>query len=167
MSNLALLFTSVEPSDKRKLATKAFIASKILRILAIVAIVITLVIAVPIIFAGGILGGTAIAVSGAEGGTATAVTGGVLAFGFGMFLLFLGLIGQIITLWYTGKLKKQLENNDIPSLVLPYIFLIFTAFSLYGSIKPEVSIVGIILYGFIAYLWFVVISTVSKLKSYS
>ncbi len=166
MNNLALLFTSIELSDKRKLVMKAFIASKILRILAIIAIVITLVIAVPIILAGGVLGGTVLAV-GTEANTATAVTGGVLAFAIGMFLLFLGLIGQIITLWYTGKIKKQLENNDIPSLVLPYIFLIFTAFGIYGSIKPELNIVGVVLYLCVAYLWFVVINTVSKLKSYS
>ncbi len=165
MSDFNLLVSSIDPNDKEKLIAKAFVASKILRILAVIAIIITLVIAVPIILAGGLISGGVLTLENVEGGTATAVTGGAMAVFFGMFILFIGMIGQIFTLWYTGKLKKQLENNEVPNLIFPYTFLVFTAFSLYGSVQPEVSIFGIILYSVVAYLWFVVINTVSKIKN--
>ncbi len=164
MSNFSLLVSSVDPNDKAQLMAKAFVASKMLRILAIVAIVISLLIAVPIIILGGVIGGAGLAVSGIDGGEELAVAGGLLAFGAGMMVLLVAMIGQFFTLWYTSKLKQQLENNDIPSLVLPYIFLVITLFSIYGSIEPEFNLLGFILYGLVAFLWLVLISTVSKIK---
>lgn len=164
MSNFSLLVSSVDPNDKAQLMAKAFVASKMLRILAIVAIAISLLIAVPIIILGGVIGSAGLAVSGIDGGEELAVAGGLLAFGAGMMVLLVAMIGQFFTLWYTSKLKQQLENNDIPSLVLPYIFLVITLFSIYGSIEPEFNLLGFILYGLVAFLWLVLISTVSKIK---
>ncbi len=98
MKNFNLLVANIEPNDKEKLMAKAFVASKILRILAVMAVVITLLIVVPIIIGGGILSGTAVEISDVEGGTATAITGGAMAFSAGMMLLLVGMVGQFITL---------------------------------------------------------------------
>ncbi len=163
MNNFSLIFKGVNEGDKEGLISKALASASLLRLLAVVSIIITLIIAVPILMAGGVLGGTIVSEVG-EVGAGAGAAAGIMAFGTGLIVLLVGMIGQFITLWYTGSLKKKLENREIPGLVLPYIFLVLTSFSLYGSIRPEISIVGIILYAFIGYLWFVVISTVKKLS---
>ncbi len=165
MNNFGILFKSVDPSNRAELVEKGFVAAKTLRIFAVIAVVITLVIAVPIILASGILGGVGIATSEVNVPAAAAVAGGVTAAFLASLLLIIGMIGQLLTLWYTGKLKRQLENNETPGIVLPVIFLLFTLLAVYGSIRPELSIIGLALNGFIAYLWIVVITTINKLNN--
>ncbi|MGT2771290.1 hypothetical protein [Streptococcus marimammalium] len=83
----------------------------------------------------------------------------------GFIILLFSIIGQIITLWYTGKLKKQFAQNETPSSVLPIIFLVFSLLSVYGNLRPEFNTFGVLLNGFIAYLWFVVINIIKNLKN--
>ncbi len=165
MDNFSLLFKNVDANDKKGLLDKGFAAAKVLRLFAVIAVVVTLIIAVPIVLASGLLAGVGVSMSGANVATASSVAGGLTAVFLTSLLLFIGMIGQIITLWYTGKLKKQLENNEIPGMVLPIIFILLNLSSLYSSIRPEFNILGIVIYGFIVYLWFVIINTINKLSN--
>ncbi len=163
MNNFSLIFKGVDDGDKEGLIAKALASASLLRIMAVISVIVTLIVAVPILMAGGLLGGVALSEVG-QIGAGAATAGGIMAFGAGLLFLLVGMIGQFITLWYTGRLKKQLESREIPGLALPYVFIVLTLFSLYGSIRPEINIIGIILYAFIGYLWFVVISVVNKLS---
>ncbi len=165
MNQFSLLFESVASNDREGLIRKGLAAAKILRVFALVAIVFALLIGVPILIGAGFIGGAGLASMDSGFSTGEAVAGGVAIFGLASFLLFIGLIGQIITLWYTGKFKKQLEQNRLPGTGLPIIFLVINLFSVYSYIKPELSIIGLAFSLFIVYLWFTIISVVGKLKN--
>ncbi|MBJ8325565.1 hypothetical protein [Streptococcus pacificus] len=164
MNNFNLLFKNVDPNDKKGLSEKGFVVAKLLRIFAIIAIIITLIIAIPVILGGSLLAGLGLENAG-EVNPEIAVTGGIFLAVFGFIVLLFTIIGQIITLWYTGKLKKQFAQNEIPSSVLPIVFLVFSLLSVYGNLRPEFNTFGVLLNGFIAYLWFVIINIIKNLKN--
>lgn len=163
--NIGLIFKNVDPNNKKEVIEKGLEVAKLLRLFAVLAIIGSLIVAIPLVLGAGILGGVGVATSEPDVATASAVAGGFTAAGLAGLLLVIGMAGQIISLWYTGKLKKQLENNEVPGKVFPIIFLVIALSSIYSSITPKLNIIAIICYLFVAYLWFVILGTISKLDT--
>ncbi len=162
MDQFNLLFQSVAPDDVEGQKTKALVAAKFLRIFAIVAIVLTLIIAVPVLLAGSVLGGIGLSGAGASGGAA--VAGGLFFAVIGVIVMLLALVGSFLTFWYAGDFPKKLASNQVPGLGLPYILMALTVLSVLGALRPF-NLVSLLINGFVAYLWYVIITAIKSMNA--
>ncbi len=156
------LFSSPNPNDRDELMGKAYIASKWLKIIAIVSLVLVSIIGLIGLLIAGVAGAAvgAMGSGSGAGGAAGAVLGVILA------LIVIGLSAAlaILTLWYASNIKKDLENDSLPSLTLAYVLLVLSGISALSSIVPSFNIIGLLINLFMAYLWFTVIQCVTKIN---
>ncbi len=131
------LFTSVDSDDRNALMGKALSAASWLRIFAIIGLVIGIIASIVLILA---------------------------TFGLGIIFAILIIAIQVAIFIYTGKLKDQIEENIIPSLTPPYVFIVLAILGVLSSFKDfsAASIPNILIQLFTVYLWYLVISCVKK-----
>lgn len=153
------LFTSVNPNDTEGLRAKALVAAYWLKIISIISLVITAIFGVIAIFIGGAIGsmvGDSIGASAAGAGAMIAIT---------IVILIIASAFTLLTLWYTGKVKQELENNVIPGLIFAYIMAAFAVIGIIGNIYPEFHLIPLVIQIFIAYLWYTLITSISNLSN--
>ncbi len=156
------LFDSVDSNDREGLFGKAYSSAKVLRILALIGLIFTIISVLLLVVGAGLLGGAVGSMAG---------QGAAGAVGFGAIVLVSSIIGvviQALVFWYTGTLRDKLSQGVVPGLVLPYVFIVFAVLAVLSALRANgmlAKIIGIGLSGFQAYLWFVIISCVSKLSN--
>ncbi len=156
------LFSTPNPNDREELIGKAYIASKWLKIISIISLVLVSIVGL----LGLLIGGVAGAAFGfiANGSAASSVAGAALGFIFALIIIIFSAALSILTLWYTSKLKFELENGSLPDLTLAYVLIVLTAISALSSIIPHFNIIGLLINIFWGYLFFTVIQCVTKLQ---
>ncbi len=152
MEHIKRIFNSVESDNREELWEKAYSSSVILKIWAFVSMIISIIVVIlciivfattkPVMFDGMRL---------PDG------RGELLTFGF----VILGI--TILEYAYIYNLKEKVEHKQIPSVELPIFFAVLTMLSVISSILKE-EIINIFIHGINFYLWFVLISTINKIK---
>ncbi len=156
MDDFKLVFKSVDPDDKEGLLRRAYAAIKFLKAFAIISLALIIVFSLLTL----ILTAEAIHDVGSE--LILKDVNSMNLF-YGVLVIFVVIGIQLFTVWYVGKLKQQLLNGEIPSLTVPYIFIILSVLSLFSTIRPKFSLIGFIINAFILYLWYVLIISIKKL----
>ncbi len=156
------LFSKVNANNREELIGKAYTAAKWLRLFAGITMLATIFTAIMLIIGSGIVGA-----SGSDGIIASILSAaGSMLVTFVM--LFFGLLFQLLILFYVSVLAAQLEQNILPELFVPYMFLVIAVINFVGSLSAGAGSVYVyltsILYLFIVYLWYVFTSNVSKAK---
>ncbi len=149
------LFESVDSSDTVGLFAKASKAAKWIKVICIVGIALMIIMTLIALIGGSIIVGN-------SGGNEVAG----FVFGVVLVTLFLAVGIQVLMIWYVSRLQEYLESEIVPSLIFPYIFIVFSVLSIINSIRGDVNIVGIVINLFYVYLWYVVISCVTKARKF-
>ncbi len=148
MENFDLLFKNVEPLDKEANTLKAIVACKTLRIVSIVMLCLSAVLLLLFTL------GTAIVTFGAS----------FFLFIFGIAILCVAGLLHIFTIIYTKNYIEEFEANRTPKLTGIYVFMVLSAIYCLDALTRG-TILSIVAYGFMIYLWYVVMTCIKNLDS--
>ncbi len=148
MENFDLLFKKVEPLDKEANKLKAIVACKTLKIISIVLLCLAAVLLLLFTL------GTALITFGAS----------LFLLVFGIALLAIAGLLDIFTIIYTKRYIEEFEAGRTPKLTGIYVFMVFSAIYFVDSIFRTAAI-SVIAYGFMIYLWYVVMTCIKNLNS--
>ncbi len=151
------IFTVIDPNDMEGLRAKALVTANWLKILSIINLVIRIVIGILAILLGGLIG----AWLGGIFGLGELGAGVVIA--FVLVGIFLDIVFSLLTIWYTGRVKQELDKDIVPSLITAYVMAAFTIINFIRSIVPEINPIGLTINILFAYLWYTLITSISNL----
>ncbi len=163
------IFENVSSDDREGLMGKAYTANKYLKIMSIVQIVFVSVLSFFLLLATCSYAEiTNMAVrAGAQSKVAAqnaSILSGVI-FILLLILIVLGITVPILTIWYSGKVKQDIEDDVIPSLTLAYVLIVLSVLGVLGNIYPKFHMIGLGLEIFQTYLWFVLIDSIRKVDN--
>lgn len=147
MEHLNLLFKKVEPLDKEINKLKAIVACKTLRIVSIVMLCLTAVSI--IIFAIG---------------NASYLGDAFFRLMLGLVSFFIGGLLHIFTIIYAKKYIEEFEANSPLNLTGIYVFIVFSIIYTLDSLVRG-TIISMVAYGFMIFLWFTVMTCIKNLNS--
>ncbi len=146
------IFTKIDEKDKFHLLQKAANAALFLEIFFALALVTFIGLSAIIFY--GIFSGIIYKLDNIPYSVSTIV-----------YFLIAMLLYTIIMTFYLNSIRKKLKNNTIPSLIPPYIFIAFYIATSVVSFITQFEITALVAFIIALYLWYVLISCITKAKN--
>ncbi len=149
------LFQPVNRNDRDDLIAKAYEATRWIKLLAVIALLLSIVAFLLFLLGINIISRMDKSYLGLK---VFGIMDGPFVF------LMLSILMQTLVFIYIKILRHSLEDDEIPNLFFAYILLLLTIASSVFFIFPDPDFVGLILIGSTAFLWLLIVTSLERAK---